>query len=81
MVREHESKGATVAYVVKWIAVGQTKNLESPAAYRNASQAMDFACTVLKQKPASIWIEGPGGVRIERGVIVINCKARHRLSR
>ena len=65
-------------YVVKWIPVGQTKNIESPAAYHDAWQAIDFACTVLKQKPASIWIEGPGGVRIERGVIVLNCQARRR---
>jgi hypothetical protein len=68
-------------YAVKWIMVGESKNRESPEAYRDAAQAIDFACTVLKQKPASIWIEGPGGVRIERSVIVLNCEARRSVFR
>jgi hypothetical protein len=68
--------GRLLAYVVKWILTGESKNRESPEAYRDASRAIDFACTVLKQKPASIWIEGPAGARIERGVIVLNCDAR-----
>jgi hypothetical protein len=68
-------------YAVKWILVGESKNRESPEAYRDASQAIDFACTVLKQKPASIWIEGPAGVRIERSVIVINCESRRSVFR
>jgi hypothetical protein len=68
-------------YVVKWILVGESKNRESPEAYRDASAAIDFACTVLKQKPASIWIEGPAGVRIERSVIALNCEARRSVFR
>jgi hypothetical protein len=68
-----------LGYVVKWTAAGQTKTLESPAAYEDAPQALAFACTVLNQKPASIWIEGPGGVRIERVVIKMNCDARRSL--
>jgi hypothetical protein len=68
-------------YAVKWILVGESKNRESPEACRDASQAIDFACTVLKQKPASIWIEGPAGVRIERSVIVLNCEARRSVFR
>ena len=70
-----------MSYIVKWTAIGQTKTLESPAAYQDAPQAIDFACTVLKQKPASIWIEGSGGVRIERVVIKLNCDARRSLPR
>jgi hypothetical protein len=70
-----------LSYVVKWILVGESKNRESPDAYRDASQAIDFACTMLKQKPTSIWIEGPGGVRIERGVIELNCETRRSVFR
>ena len=73
--------GRPLSYVVKWILVGESKNRESPDAYRDASQAIDFACTMLKQNPASIWIEGPGGVRIERGVIELNCEARRSVFR
>lgn len=62
-------------YVVKWTELGQTETRESPSAYRDAPQAMEFACGVLKQKPDSIWIEGPNGVRIERMVIKLNCDA------
>ena len=62
-------------YVVKWILAGEPKNRESPEAYRDAPRAIDFACTVLKRKPASIWIEGPAGARIERSVIELNCDA------
>ena len=68
-----------MGYVVKWTAAGQTKTLESPAAYEDAPEAMAFACAALSQKPASIWIEGPGGARIERLAIKLNCDARRRL--
>jgi hypothetical protein len=68
-------------YTVKWILVGESKSRESPEVYRDAPQAIDFACTVLKQKPTSIWIEGPAGARIERSVIELNCDARRSVFR
>ena len=54
--------------------IGESKDRESSAAYPDASQAIDFACTVLKQKSASIWTQGPARVHIERSVIMLNAK-------
>jgi len=30
---------------------------------------MDVTCTVFKQDPIDIWVEGRGGIRIERNII------------
>jgi len=65
-----------MAYVVKWVAAGQRKITQAPKTYPTPSDAIDFACTILKQKPEQIWIEGPSGVRIEQQVIELNCEAR-----
>jgi hypothetical protein len=65
-----------MAYVVKWVVAGQRKIHESPAGYAIPSTAIDFACTVLKQRPERIWIEGPNGIRIEQDAIKVNFEAR-----
>jgi hypothetical protein len=62
-------------YLVKWkLSGGQT--FQSPIAYPVPAIAIDFACTQLKHSPSDIWIEGPGGVRIERAVIIRGCRDR-----
>ena len=63
-------------YIVKWIAAGQRKVNETPRPYPNPSEAIDFDCIVLKQRPEKIWIEGPRGHRIEQEAIVLTCEAR-----
>jgi hypothetical protein len=63
-------------YVVKWVPAGEKNPREWPTTFPTPSEAVDFACTVLRQKPKDIWIEGPGNVRMERDLIVRNCKAR-----
>jgi hypothetical protein len=63
-------------YIVKWIVMGQQKLNETPTAYPTPSDAIEFACTILKQRPQEIWIEGPSGIRIEREAIERNCEAR-----
>jgi len=65
-----------MACVVKWVAAGQTKTYVAPTAYSTPSKAIDFACTILKQRPAKIWIEGPSGLRIEQDTIKANCEVR-----
>ena len=70
------SMGIDMAYVVKWVAAGQRKVHEGSMTYATASDAIDFACTILKQKPERIWIEGPSALRIEEDVIKQNCQAR-----
>ena len=63
-------------YVVKWLLSAGGKTLQSPAMYALPSAAIDFACTVFKQNPVEIWVEGPGGIRIERDVILRECQGR-----
>ena len=63
-------------YVVKWVSAGQRNTREWPTTFPTPSEAMEFACTVLRQKPLNIWIEGPSHLRMERDVIMRNCKAR-----
>jgi hypothetical protein len=63
-------------YLVKWKLTGSSRTYESPVAYPVPSAAIDFACTQLKHSPSDIWIEGPGGVRIERAVIFRGCQDR-----
>jgi hypothetical protein len=65
-----------VPYIVKWIAAGQRKVQETLKAYPTPSEAINFACTMLKQRPEKIWIEGPSGVRIEQEAIELNSEAR-----
>jgi hypothetical protein len=63
-------------YVVRWVAAGQVMIRQNPKAYATPGAAVDFACTILKQRPEKIWIEGPNGHRIEREAIELNCEAR-----
>lgn len=42
----------------QWMLIGEGEDRKSSDAYCDALQAIDFACTVLKQNSASIWIEG-----------------------
>jgi len=63
-------------YVVRWKLRDQDAPKESPASCAVPSQAIDVACAILKQHPREIWIEGPGGLRIERAIIVRNCRDR-----
>jgi hypothetical protein len=69
-------EGTKMPYVVKWVAAGQRKVNETPTAYPTPGEAIDFACTILKQRPEKVWIEGPSGQRIEKGAIELNCEAR-----
>jgi hypothetical protein len=68
-----------MAYVVKWVPLGERRPREWTTTFPTPSQAVDFACTVLRQKPKDIWIEGPGGIRIDQPVIMRNCSARGRV--
>lgn len=70
------ASGLVMPYVVKWRLSGERRILQSPAAFAVPAAAIDFACTVFKQHPAEIWIEGPGGIRIERDVIFRQCQER-----
>jgi hypothetical protein len=63
-------------YVVKWVPAGQRNPREWPTAFATPSDAINFACTILRQRPLNIWIEGPGDVRLDKDVIIRNCKAR-----
>lgn len=65
-----------MSYMVKWKLIGETQTRQSPQTYAGPSQAIDFACTIFKQLPVEIWIEGPGGVRIERDAIFRECRSR-----
>ena len=47
-----------------------------PTAFPTPSEAIDFACTVLRQRPLRIWIEGPRRFRMEQDMIMRNCEAR-----
>jgi hypothetical protein len=73
---ERRIKVAVMSYVVKWRLSGKSQTFESPASYPVPSNAIDFACTVFKQHPLDIWVEGPGGIRIERKVIFRQCQDR-----
>ena len=65
-----------MAYVVRWILAGQTKIRQAQRAYGTPSEAIDFACVILRERPEKIWIEGPNGIRIEHPTIKANCEAR-----
>jgi hypothetical protein len=45
-------------YVVKWRLTGESRTLQSPAAFALPGAAIDFACTVFKQHPVEIWSKG-----------------------
>ena len=70
------NQGHHMSYVVKWVAIGESNSREWPTTFRTPSEAIDLACSVLRQKPEDIWIEGPRGVRMDRDVIIRNCSAR-----
>lgn len=74
--RERRFGVVIMSYVVKWRLSGKSQTFESPATYAVPSNAIDFACTVFKQHPVDIWVEGPGGIRIERKVIFRQCQDR-----
>jgi hypothetical protein len=63
-------------YVVKWVPAGAGNPREWPTTFPTPLEAVDFACTILRQRPENIWIEGPSGLRMDRDVIMRNCKAR-----
>jgi hypothetical protein len=63
-------------YVVKWLPAGERNLREWPTTFATPSEAVDFACALLRQKPKDIWIEGPRNVRIDRDLIAQNCKVR-----
>ena len=65
-----------MSYVVKWKLIGESQTRQSPQTYAGPSHAIDFACTIFKQLPVEIWIEGPDGLRIERDVIFRECRSR-----
>ena len=73
--------GNSVPYIVKWVSASERNLREWPTAFATPSEAIDFACTVLRQKPKDIWIEGPSGVRIDQDVIMRNCSVRGLVSR
>jgi hypothetical protein len=63
-------------YIVKWVPAGERNLREWPTTFATPSEAVDFACAVLRQKPKDIWIEGPGNIRIDPNVIMRHGKAR-----
>jgi len=63
-------------WVVKWKLSNGRETLQSRQAYAVPSDAIDFAGTIFKQHPVEIWIEGPGGSRIERDAIFRQCQDR-----
>jgi hypothetical protein len=69
-------QGKSMSYVIKWLPVGQGRHREWPATFGTPSEAIEFAWKVLKEKPEDIWIEGPSNVRMDRDVIIRNCKTR-----
>jgi hypothetical protein len=73
---ERRVEVAVMSYVVKWRLSGKSQTFESPASYPVPSNAIDYACTIFKQHPVDIWVEGPGGIRIERKVIFRQCQDR-----
>jgi hypothetical protein len=73
---ELPAMGNRMPYVVKWVLASERHLREWPTTFATPSEAVDFACTVLRQKPRDIWIEGPSGVRIDQDVIMRNCSAR-----
>lgn len=64
-----------MSYVVKWVPAGQRNSREWPTAFATPSEAIDFACAILRREPVKIWIEGPSRIRIEQDVIMRNCDA------
>jgi len=54
----------------------ERQTLESRETYAVPSETIDFACTIFKQHPVEIWIEGPEEIRIERDVIFRACRDR-----
>jgi hypothetical protein len=74
--RGANAAGRIMSYVVMWRMSGKSKTHESTVAYHTPSAAIDFACTLFKLHPAEIWIEGPGGIRIERNAIFRQCQER-----
>ena len=65
-----------MAYVIKWVPAGQGHHRKWSAAFRTPSEAIESAWKVLREKPEDIWIEGPSNVRMDRDVIIRNCKVR-----
>jgi len=65
-----------MSYIVKWRFSGQSKGHASPINFRTPLEALDFACTILRQSPTEIWIEGPSDVRIEQEIIRRHCQSR-----
>jgi len=62
-------------YVVRWVPSGAEDELESPE-YDRPSDAMEFACAILSQRPARIWIENEAGARIDQPTIAQACQER-----
>ena len=58
-------------YFVKWKLHGQDQVLSNELAYPRASDAMDFACGVLGQKPNDVWVEDEHGSRIADEIKII----------
>ena len=65
-----------MSYIVKRRIFPQSRNHELPASYRTPLEALDFACTALRQGPTEIWIEGPCDVRIQEEIIHRHCQSR-----
>ena len=68
--------GKRMPYVIKWRPEGEGRLRRWPATFSTPSEAIESAWKVLREKPEDIWIEGPSNVRMDRDVIIRNCKVR-----
>jgi hypothetical protein len=66
-----------IEYHVKWRLAADKKTAEHYIRSERRSEALDFACAVLQQKPADIWVEDEYGARIaEKENIIDHCRRR-----
>ena len=64
-------------YFVKWYIAGQDEAQEQQTAYATSDHAMDFACAILRQDPADIWVEDDSGNQVALAArIRRHCAAR-----
>jgi len=68
-----------MSYFVKWIPENGTAVFQTGVAYTRQTDAMDFACVLLKRTPHDIWIEDGRGARTSlQPAILQHCRLRGR---
>ena len=65
-------------YAVKWTTTNPDRTVQSPTRYGHPTEAMEFACAILYQSPAEIWVEDERGNRIaDRAKIAAYCRGEN----